>query len=138
DVDGLHTGDPAAPASRRIPEIRDFDVDLAGVAVGRAGRAGLGTGGMRTKVEAARIAAFSGVPVVLASAADAAAALTGDDVGTLFHQARSRPAARLFWLAHATEPRGRLMLDAGAVRAVVDRRASLLPAGIVAVDGRFT
>jgi glutamate 5-kinase len=93
---------------------------------------------MVTKIEAARIAAYSGVPVVLTSAPMAAAALAGKEVGTFFHQARARPAARLFWLAHATTPRGRLVLDDGAVRAVVDRRASLLPAGIVAVDGRFT
>src|SRR4029453_18954253 len=107
------------------------------VSVGRAGRAGLGTGGMVTKVEAARIAVYSGVPVVLTAADHAAAALRGAEVGTLFHRVRARPAARLFWLAHATAPRGRLTLDAGAVRAVVDRRASLLPAGITAVDGRF-
>jgi len=59
-------------------------------------------------------------------------------VGTLFHPVRRRPQARLFWLAHATAPRGRLHLDPGAVRAVVDRRTSLLPAGITAVDGAFT
>jgi glutamate 5-kinase len=137
DVDGLYTGDPARPAARRIVEVRDFAEDLAAVTIGRAGRAGVGTGGMVTKVEAARIASHSGVPVVLTAAPNAAAALRGAEVGTFFHQARARPAARLFWLAHATEPRGRLTLDAGAVRAVVDRRASLLPAGIVSVDGRF-
>jgi glutamate 5-kinase len=93
---------------------------------------------MVTKVEAARIATNSGVPVVLTSAGQAAAALSGDEVGTLFHRVRARPAARLFWLAHATAPRGRLHLDPGAVQAVVGRRAPLLPAGITAVDGRFT
>jgi glutamate 5-kinase len=137
DVDGLYTGDPARPGSTRIGEVRDFDSDLAGVAIGRTGRTGVGTGGMVTKVDAARIAAYSGIPVVLTAAPHAAAALGGADVGTLFHRARARPAARLFWLAHATEPRGRLILDAGAVRAVVDRGASLLPAGITSVDGRF-
>jgi len=138
DVDGLYTGDPTAPGSRRLDEVRDFDADLAGVAIRRPGRSGVGTGGMVTKVEAARIAAYSGVPVVLTAAPLAADALAGAEVGTFFHQVRARPAARLFWLAHATAPRGRLVLDAGAVRAVVDRRASLLPAGIVSVDGRFT
>ena len=137
DVDGLYTGDPAKPQSRPITDVRD-DADLAGVTIGRPGRAGVGTGGMVTKVEAARIATHSGIAVVLTSAPLAARALAGDAVGTLFHQVRARPAARLFWLAHATAPRGRLHLDPGAVRAVVDRRASLLPAGITAVDGRFT
>ena len=97
----------------------------------------MGSGGMATKVEAARIATGSGIPVVLAAAEQAAAALAGEPVGTYFHPHRERPATRLLWLAHATEPRGRLHLDAGAVRAVVDRRLSLLPAGITAVDGTF-
>ncbi|MFB9237522.1 glutamate 5-kinase [Plantactinospora siamensis] len=137
DVDALWTGDPAWPDSRRIADIRD-DSDLAQVRIGGTGRAGVGTGGMVTKVEAARIATGFGIPVVLTAAPLAAAALAGEPVGTLFHPAERRPAARLFWLAHATAPRGRLHLDAGAVQAVVRRRKSLLPAGITAVDGAFT
>jgi glutamate 5-kinase len=137
DVDSLYTGNPARPGAVPIVEVRGEE-DLAGVALGRAGSAGLGTGGMATKVEAARIATHSGIPVVLTSAGLAGAALAGEPVGTLFHRVRARPAARLFWLAHATAPRGRLHLDPGAVQAVVGRRASLLPAGITAVDGRFT
>lgn len=137
DVDALYTGDPARPGSTRITDVRG-DGDLAGVAVGKAGRAGVGTGGMVTKVEAARIATGAGIPVVLTAAPLAAPALAGESVGTLFHRVRDRPAARLFWLAHATSPRGRLHLDSGAVAAVVARRKSLLPAGITAVDGSFT
>ena len=137
DVDALYTGDPNRPGSTRVDEVRS-EADLAGLAIGRAGRAGLGTGGMITKVEAARIATGAGIPVVLTAAALAPAALAGEPVGTLFHRVRERPAARLFWLAHATSPRGRLHLDPGAVHAVVDRRKSLLPAGITAVDGQFT
>ncbi|MBF9127909.1 glutamate 5-kinase, partial [Plantactinospora sp. S1510] len=137
DVDALYTGDPARPGTVRIEEVRD-EQDLADVAIGRAGRAGVGTGGMVTKVEAARIATGFGIPVVLTSASLAPEALAGADVGTLFHRVRQRPTARLFWLAHATSPRGRLHLDPGAVQAVVGRRKSLLPAGITAVDGTFT
>jgi glutamate 5-kinase len=137
DVDGLWTSDPTHPGSGRIDEVHEGD-DLAGVRMGRAGRAGLGTGGMITKVEAARIATGAGIPVLLASAALAGAALLGEPVGTLFHPSRHRPAARMHWLAYATTPRGRLHLDDGAVAAVVDRRKSLLPAGITAVDGGFT
>jgi glutamate 5-kinase len=136
DVDGLYTGDPAKPGAQAITEVRSEE-DLAGVRIGRTGKAGLGTGGMVTKIEAARIATNSGIPVVLTSAHLAGQALAGDGVGTLFHRVRARPAARLFWLAHATSPRGRLHLDPGAVHAVVRRGASLLPAGITAVDGRF-
>lgn len=136
DVDALYTGSPSDPASRRIALVRD-DADLADVQLGRAGRAGVGTGGMVTKVEAARIATGFGIPVVLTAAPLAGAALAGDEIGTLFQPVAHRPTARLFWLAHATAPRGRLHLDAGAVAAVVARRKSLLPAGITAVDGSF-
>nr|WP_212987382.1 glutamate 5-kinase [Actinoplanes auranticolor] len=136
DVDALYTGDPSSPAARRITVVRD-EADLADVSVGTAGKSGVGTGGMVTKVEAVRIATGFGIPVVLTAAPLAAAALAGDDVGTLFHAVEHRPAARLFWLAHATSPRGRLHLDPGAVAAVVARRKSLLPAGITAVDGSF-
>jgi glutamate 5-kinase len=137
DVDALYTGDPSRPDSQRIDEVRS-DADLAGVSTGRAGKAGVGTGGMITKIEAARIATGAGIPVVLTAATLAAPALSGEPVGTFFHRVRERPAARLFWLAHATAPRGRLHLDDGAVRAIVSRRASLLPAGITAVDGQFS
>ncbi len=137
DVDALYDGDPTRGTASRIAEIRD-ESDLAGITIGRTGRAGVGTGGMVTKVEAARIATGAGIPVVLTSASLAAEALSGSPVGTLFHAVRARPAARLFWLAHATAPRGRLSLDDGAVRAVVNRRLSLLPAGVTAVEGIFT
>ncbi|HEY0700072.1 MAG TPA: glutamate 5-kinase [Micromonospora sp.] len=137
DVDALYTGDPTRTDAVRIDQVRGEE-DLAGVAIGRAGRAGVGTGGMVTKVEAARIATGFGIPVVLTAAPLAAAALAGESVGPLFHRVRQRPAARLFWLAHATSPRGRLHLDDGAVRAVVTGRKSLLPAGITAIDGAFT
>jgi glutamate 5-kinase len=136
DVDALYTGSPSDPASRRIPYV-GADADLAGVSVSVPGKAGVGTGGMVTKVEAARIATGFGIPVVLTAAPLAGAALAGEEVGTLFKAAEHRPAARLFWLAHATSPRGRLHLDPGAVLAVVARRKSLLPAGITAVDGSF-
>ena len=136
DVDSLYTGDPRKPESRRITEVRGPE-DLAGVAIGSTGRAGVGTGGMVTKVEAARIATEAGIPVVLTTAAYAVQALAGDSVGTLFHRTGKRSAARLLWLAHATAPRGELRLDEGAVDAVVRRRLSLLPAGITAVSGTF-
>jgi len=137
DVDALYTGNPSKPGSARIPEVTG-EADLAGVSIGRAGSAGVGTGGMVTKIDAARIATGAGIPVILTSTTLAAAALAGEQVGTLFHRVRERPPARLFWLAHATEGRGQLHLDEGAVRAVVGRRASLLAAGITGVDGQFS
>jgi glutamate 5-kinase len=135
DVDGLYDGPPAAPASRLVPDVHG-EADLAGVTVGRTG-SGLGTGGMATKLEAARIATGAGIPVVLTGADHVVAALGGAEVGTLFHVTGRRRPARLLWLAHATEGKGTIQLDPGAVRAVTERRASLLPAGITAVAGSF-
>ena len=136
DVDGLYDGHPAEPGSALVPEVAAGD-DLGHVRIGRPGSAGLGTGGMQTKVEAARIATGAGVPVVLAAADQAAAALAGDAVGTLFHATGKRRPTRLLWLAHATEPKGQVLLDDGAVRALTERRASLLAAGIIGVSGSF-
>ncbi|MEU6176106.1 glutamate 5-kinase [Streptantibioticus parmotrematis] len=136
DVDGLYDGDPRKPGTRRIEEVAG-PADLEGVEIGSAGRAGVGTGGMVTKVEAAGIATAAGIPVVLTSATHAADALAGRVTGTLFHRTGKRSADRLLWLAHASTPRGALRLDAGAVRAVVERRTSLLPAGLTGVEGQF-
>ncbi|MER6081164.1 glutamate 5-kinase [Streptomyces sp. NPDC001833] len=136
DVDGVYDGDPSKPGTSRIAEVKGPE-DLAGVEIGNAGKAGVGTGGMVTKVEAARIAAAAGIPVVLTSAVHAADALLGGDTGTYFHPTGKRSADRLLWLQHASTPQGSLTLDDGAVRAVVEGRKSLLPAGIAAVEGEF-
>lgn len=137
DVDGVYDGDPSKPGTSRIAEVRGPE-DLAHVEIGSAGKAGVGTGGMVTKVEAARIAAAAGIPVVLTSAIHAADGLHGGDTGTYFHPAGKRSADRMLWLQHASTPQGSLTLDDGAVRAVVERRKSLLPAGIAAVEGEFS
>lgn len=136
DVDGLYDADPRTPGSRLLADVHGLD-DLDGVRIGRTGAAGLGTGGMETKVQAARIATGAGIPVVLTSADRAAEAVAGEPVGTLFHPTGKRRPKRLLWLAHATEPLGTLHLDEGAVRAVVERRASLLAAGVTGASGAF-
>ncbi|WP_370412781.1 glutamate 5-kinase [Streptomyces fradiae] len=137
DVDGLYDGDPSRPGTSRIAEVREQS-DIAHVEIGSAGKAGVGTGGMVTKVEAARIAAAAGIPVVLTSAVRAADALAGRDTGTYFHRTGRRSADRLLWLAHASTPLGHLTLDDGAVRAVTEGKKSLLAAGIAAVEGEFS
>ncbi|MER5844662.1 glutamate 5-kinase [Streptomyces prasinus] len=137
DVDGVYDGDPARPGTSRISLVRGPE-DLAHVEIGSAGKAGVGTGGMVTKIEAASIAAAAGVPVVLTSTVHAGDALAGADTGTYFHPTGRRSADRLLWLQHASTPQGSLTLDDGAVRAVVERRKSLLPAGIAGVEGEFS
>jgi glutamate 5-kinase len=91
---------------------------------------------MVTKVDAAAMATSEGIGVLLTSADRIDDALAGK-AGTYFHPSGDRSASRLFWLRHATTPRGTLVLDAGAVTAVVKRRMSLLPAGVTGVRGEF-
>ena len=97
----------------------------------------VGTGGMATKIEAAAIANSAGVTAVLCAATAVGPALTGEDVGTVFLPGAGGRGSRKLWIAHATTPRGTLTVDAGAVAALVERRKSLLPAGITAVAGAF-
>ena len=142
DVDALYTGDPRDPASIRIADV-DGPQDLAGIEI-TAPSSDVSTGGMASKLSAALMATGAGIPVLLASAAEAGPALIGGPhsdetplVGTAFAPAARRTSARLFWLRHAATSSGSLILDAGAVAAVLARRKSLLPAGIVSAIGDF-
>ena len=135
DVDSLYDGPPAKGA-KRISLVGGRE-DLDGVNIGKPGAAGTGTGGMRTKVEAANMASDSGIPALITSTANAADALAGSDVGTWFPANGERKSLRMLWLAHLAPMRGRLVVDDGAVVALRDQRRSLLPAGITAVEGSF-
>ena len=135
DVDGVYDRPPQDGGTlvREVVGLADLDTVVA-----RGSRTHVGTGGMHTKLDAARIAARSGVAVVVAHASVAAAAARGEDVGTYVHAVGGRVrGSRLLWLAYASRPGGRLVLDDGAVAAVVDRRLSLLPAGVVGSQGEF-
>jgi glutamate 5-kinase len=134
DVDGLYDGDPRLGGARRIDEVRG-ESDVAGVRAGLGSE--LGTGGMVSKLAAARLASAAGIPVLLADAAAAPRALTTADVGTAFAAGGRRLSARRFWLGYAADATGTLHLDDGAVAAVMTRRRSLLAAGITAVAGAF-
>ncbi len=134
DVEGLYDGDPRKGAASFIPEVRS-SADLDGVIAGSGGA--LGTGGMASKLSAARLAADAGVPVLLAAATEAAEALTTGTVGTAFAARPVRLSARKFWVRHAADSRGAVLIDEGAVQAVAHRRRSLLAAGVIGVRGRF-
>jgi len=135
DVDALYTARPDTPGATAIsfvPKLADLHAE-----VDQVGTSGVGSGGMASKIEAAGLATAAGVPVVLTSTAQVAAALAGEPVGTAFAaSARPRP-RRLQWLADASETQGRLVVDAGAVKALTTTPASLLAAGITAVEGSF-
>ncbi|MFT4044057.1 MAG: glutamate 5-kinase [Gordonia sp. (in: high G+C Gram-positive bacteria)] len=139
DVAGLYDGDPrkVGPDGKRarlINEVHGPD-DLDGVIAGSGGA--LGTGGMASKLAAARLSADAGVPVLLAAAADAARALSDASVGTVFAARPERLSAKRFWVRHAADTHGQIVLDDGAVAAVSRRRRSLLAAGVIGVRGRF-
>lgn len=135
DVDGLFDGPPKREGSKRIPVVTSF-AEIAEVEVTTKGSS-VGTGGMVSKLESVRIATATGIPVVLTLAANVRAALQGADVGTWFAVSGKRMARRRLWLAYAAKTRGRLIVDEGAARAVLGGLASLLPAGVTAVEGHF-
>jgi glutamate 5-kinase len=139
DLDGLYTADPRTdPLAELIVHVPADDPLLA-IRAGRGG-SGRGSGGMASKLEAARIASWSGVRTVIANAARPAVlagAVAGEDVGTSFEAHRRRLGARKLWIAFAARVAGRVAVDDGARRALVERGTSLLPAGVVDVVGRF-
>jgi glutamate 5-kinase len=139
DTDGLFTADPRTdPSATLIPEVVQVDARLERL-TGRAGSAH-GTGGMATKIQAARLATQGGVAVVIANGqtpdvlVDLAA---GRRVGTLFHPAPTSPGSRQCWIASGWASRGQVQVDAGAARALLRGGGSLLPAGITQVSGHF-
>ena len=135
DVDALYDAPPSDASATVIYEVKDV-ASFQGATIGGAGTK-IGSGGMITKLEAARIVAGAGIPMLLTSLAKLPSALTGEMVGTFFSAAESKKPSRLLWLEHAATPRGRLVVDAGAMRALQERGVSLLPAGVTQVTGEF-
>jgi glutamate 5-kinase len=137
DVDGLYDGDPRAGATL-IPAVRDIDKEALPFAGGVGGT--LGTGGMASKVQAAKVAGHFGVVTVVASgrrARPVTSILDGEDAGTVFWPSVSRLASRKHWIAYALKPAGALVVDGGARRALVEGGKSLLPSGVRGVRGAF-
>lgn len=137
DVDSLYTAPPSEPGAKRVSFVPDVTHAIEEVKVG-ASVSGVGTGGMVTKMEAAHVAAVSGIPTVLTCAGNAGPALAGDAVGTVFAPVHTRDSSRRLWIGFASHPHGVLVVDNGAARAVRGGRASLLAAGIVGVRGEFS
>jgi glutamate 5-kinase len=133
DVDGLYDRNPALPGAVHLPRVERIDTAVEAMAdTGSA--SGLGSGGMVSKIAAARIAVAAGVPLAIASGR-IDRPLSADARHTLFVAERTPP-ARKAWLAGGLTARGTISVDAGAARAL-RAGASLLAAGVVAVDGRF-
>jgi len=135
DVDSVYDAHPEDGGSR-ITTIEHPD-ELEAVDLGTPGAAGVGTGGMITKVDAATMSSSAGIPTLVTSTDNAAKALRGEDVGTWFAARNSRRSARDVWLAYLASIEGRLILDDGAVQAISRGTNSLLAAGIIDVEGAF-
>ncbi|HVR63472.1 MAG TPA: glutamate 5-kinase, partial [Polyangia bacterium] len=137
NVPGLYTANPRNdPNATRIAELDG--VDEATLARADGGSSG-GTGGMASKLGAARLAASEGTAVLIAGGAEPRVlerALAGEDIGTLIAVAERRP-ARIRHIAVSARHRGALVVNEGALRALGATKASLLPIGVVAVDGTF-
>jgi glutamate 5-kinase len=140
DTPGLYTADPRTDADARLIEEVRADDPVLDVSAGGSG-SNRGSGGMASKLAAARIASWSGVETVIARAArdrvlaDAVAGRLG--VGTVFRAHDRRLSARKLWLGFASASAGCLVVDDGARRALIERGTSLLPAGVCRVDGDF-
>ncbi len=138
DTDGLYSADPRSGSGDRIPVVRHSDPVLDGLVVGGAGP--MGSGGVATKIEAARMAAWSGIPTVIVRSTRPGVIqeiIEGRATGTYVLPGRSRLSARKLWLAFGQQPKGRVGIDDGAVRALVERGSSLLSVGVTGVEGEF-
>jgi len=137
-VDGLLTGDPKLPDSRRIPFVEKYDGELLKLVSG--GTSSRGVGGMHTKLDAVRTATAVGTDVIIANGKRPnvlADILAGEDVGTLFIAEQDAMPAWKRWIGFTLPPKGKLVLDDGARQAIAEKGRSLLAIGIRAVEGNF-
>ncbi len=139
NVDGLFTADPRSdPAAQLVPTVPHIDKSITDLAA--ATQSSLGTGGMRSKLRAARLAAAAGGAVIMANGSCDGVldkVFAGESIGTLFLPHREALSARRRWLGLTARPRGALCLDDGAKQAVEQGGRSLLPIGVLAVMGTF-
>lgn len=139
DIDGLYTADPRSnPAARPLDEVQVLTPEVLAMAGGSG--SSVGTGGMRTKLEAAAKAGAAGVETYLFNGrnAEVVRGLAQDRLsGTRIHAAQTRIAARKGWLRHAPVEPGAIVIDAGAAAALVEKGASLLPGGVTGAEGDF-
>jgi glutamate 5-kinase len=138
DTAGLFSAEPGAPGAELLDAVRHTDRVLDQIGAGRSGP--LGSGGVATKVAAARMAAWSGVPTVVAAAGDDRAverAISGEPVGTWVDPQPGRLPARKLWIAFGQPAVGTVTIDEGAVNAIVRRGRSLLAVGVRSASGSF-
>ena len=139
DTEGLHTADPRRDAEASLIERVDDFADLAAYEIGDR-TSQFGSGGMRSKVAAAEMATAGGIEVVVCDGTSddsLARAAAGQDVGTLFPARAERTPSYKLWLRYAKPSKGTIRIDAGAARVLREQGSSLLPVGVVEVEGTF-
>ena len=139
DVAGYFDGDPRRdPEAKLIPVVTEITPEMERRAADTAGPAG--RGGMRTKLESGKLAMNAGVIMVIAHGREPNVIrriMAGEEVGTIFYPKPAKMRARKRWIAYAAVPQGRLIVDEGAAKALVDGGKSLLPVGVVDLEGEF-
>lgn len=139
DIQGLYTSDPRKdPDARLIQVVEEITPEIESLAGGAGSK--LGTGGMATKIQAARIAAHSGVSTVLACAGEKDIVLkvvAGEQAGTVFLPCSNKLEHKKQWIAYSSAVSGKIHVDQGAVTALVKQGKSLLPSGVTGVEGVF-
>ena len=139
DIDGLYTADPREhPEAVLLPVIEEITQEVEQLAGGTGSQ--WASGGMATKLQAARIATSSGLPMVIANSQEERIIrriLAGESIGTLFLSKEHKLDARQRWIAFGSTVRGSVVVDAGAREAILQRGKSLLPSGITAIEGVF-
>ncbi|CAD0324533.1 glutamate 5-kinase [Xanthomonas hortorum] len=139
DIDGLYSADPRSnPLARALDEVPELTAEVLAMAGGSG--SSVGTGGMRTKLEAAAKAGAAGIETYLFNgrSSEVVRGLAQDRLrGTRIHPARTRIAARKYWLRHAPVEPGAILIDAGAAAALTGKGASLLPGGVASAQGDF-
>jgi len=139
DIAGLYTADPHHdPAARLIPEIKNIDRKIEGLVTGTTGI--LGTGGMVTKIEAAKLATASGVAVIITDGREPdviTRIADGERLGTYFTPKKSKMESRERWMVSGLSTKGKVVVDSGCARALKKSKGSLLAVGIVDVEGKF-
>jgi len=139
DIDGLYNKDPRMFSDAKlIPRVSSFKKEIEEFASCLPGT--LGTGGMLSKIQAAKKVTSAGIPIIVARGDTPNVLLRlfdGEDLGTYFVPKKEKMASRKCWIAYTLAPKGSLMIDNGAVRAVRQNGKSLLPIGVVAVEGKF-
>jgi len=139
DVDGLYTGDPRRdPTAQRLATVNVITDDIQRLVFDASNH--VSVGGMSTKLQAAQKANASGIPMIIAQGSAPAVLqrlIKGEMLGTYFQPRDDRLAARKRWIAFAVPPQGRLVVDAGAKKALTERGKSLLPSGLAEVEGEF-